>query len=448
LALQGIVPAALAAAPKSPTGNACATEKAYAQAARRMPQPHFPPYTKHVTITWWSWVPNDAIAVAMFECVYPSIHVNYVDVGSGPTEYTKLLTALKAGSGAPDLVQIEYQYLPEFISLGGLRSMTPYGGFNYLAFFPEWVRQQVTRGRAVYAIPEDIGPIELYYQAPLLAKLHVAPPKTWAQFKTDALRFLHLYPHKYFSYFGQNDGGWFLSLLWSAGVQPFTINGNTWVVDFTSPQALRVALFWQSLIRAGAVQPIADFSVQWDHNLQAGDYATFVGAAWSANYSELLPQAGWHAANLPQWSTHEFVSGNWGGSTNAVTIQSQHPRAATLLAAWLNTSRAGVYLDAIYPPQPGRGIWPANQGALDVPSVTRPKISLSGQSLAPIAEFSAEHVNTGFHFPPFISYVYSTMSVQMTLAATGKESWASALNTIQQKTVAYANANGFHAVAG
>src|SRR5579884_4513851 len=67
-----------------------------------------------LTLTFWSWVPNLQQAVNLFEKSHPNIKVKLVNAGQGTPEYTKLRTALKAGSGAPDVVQIEFQYLPTF----------------------------------------------------------------------------------------------------------------------------------------------------------------------------------------------------------------------------------------------------------------------------------------------------------------------------------------------
>src|SRR5882757_3843871 len=66
------------------------------------------------TLTFWTWVPDISKEIAVFEKKYPAIKINVVNAGQGGSgataEYTKLRTALKAGSGAPDLVQMEYQY--------------------------------------------------------------------------------------------------------------------------------------------------------------------------------------------------------------------------------------------------------------------------------------------------------------------------------------------------
>jgi multiple sugar transport system substrate-binding protein len=59
-----------------------------------------------VTLTFWSWVPDIEKEIKLFEEAHPDIKIKYVNAGQGTPQYTKLKTALKSGSGAPDVVQI------------------------------------------------------------------------------------------------------------------------------------------------------------------------------------------------------------------------------------------------------------------------------------------------------------------------------------------------------
>src|SRR5690348_6815991 len=49
-------------------------------------------------LTFWTWVPNIQQEVALFEKKYPAIKVNVVNAGQGAPHYTKLRTALQAGT--------------------------------------------------------------------------------------------------------------------------------------------------------------------------------------------------------------------------------------------------------------------------------------------------------------------------------------------------------------
>src|SRR5438094_9462991 len=59
------------------------------------------------TITYWTWTPQAKTQVDAFQKEYPNVHVNLVTT-SNKDQYTKLQNAIKAGTGAPDVAQIEY----------------------------------------------------------------------------------------------------------------------------------------------------------------------------------------------------------------------------------------------------------------------------------------------------------------------------------------------------
>ena len=66
---------------------------------------------KETTLTLWTWVPDIQNQVDMFTKKYPKITVKNVNVGQGSPHYTKLRAAIKSGQGAPDVAQMEFQYI-------------------------------------------------------------------------------------------------------------------------------------------------------------------------------------------------------------------------------------------------------------------------------------------------------------------------------------------------
>src|SRR5207248_11485850 len=108
-------------------------------------------------------------------------------VGSGRTEYNKLYTAIKANN-EPDLGQVEFQLLPSFETTGSLVDLAPYGANDVKDQFVPWTWSQVTLGNAVYAIPQDSGPMTLYYRQDVFEKYNLRVPTTWAQYADDAAR--------------------------------------------------------------------------------------------------------------------------------------------------------------------------------------------------------------------------------------------------------------------
>src|SRR6185437_997754 len=65
-------------------------------------------------ILFWAWVPGMGRAVTEFNKTHPNICVTQEDVGAGDPQYVAITNALKAGSGAPDVAEIEFDELPSF----------------------------------------------------------------------------------------------------------------------------------------------------------------------------------------------------------------------------------------------------------------------------------------------------------------------------------------------
>jgi len=406
---------------------------------------------KNVKLNWWTWTGNPQIAIKNFEKAYPSIHVTYHNVGSGSTEYTKLETALKAGSGAPDVVQIEYQALPQFIATKKLVNLAPYVGKGVSKDFPKWVWNQVTKGSTVYSIPEDIGPMGLIYEPALYKKYNLQVPKTWAQFAADAAKLHKEAPGEYMiqSPTGTLNGGWMISMFWQAGSELFKQVGNTWDVAINTPTNRKILQYWVNLVKGHGVDPGVESSATYDHNIGQEKYLSYFGAAWSPGtitpyVTKSKPQT-FSVVQLPQWTAGGHVAANNGGSSNAVTVQSAHPAAAALFAKWLNTTKSGVNVDLtpyVSSGKGGRGLFPAANIRSEVPAF---KTSPPGFTKGTMQVFNqaASEVNTNFEWSPWNTNFATDLGVETADAASGKITVAAALAKVQSEIMTIAQQGGY-----
>ncbi len=79
-----------------------------------------------VTLTWWTWTTNPQKVIANFEKAYPNITIKMPpSYGSGGTFYAKLTTAMAGGTG-PDVTQVEFDHLPQFIGAKDLVNIAQY----------------------------------------------------------------------------------------------------------------------------------------------------------------------------------------------------------------------------------------------------------------------------------------------------------------------------------
>src|SRR5437016_4258215 len=164
-------------------------------------------------VLFWAWVPGMGRAVTEFNKTHPNICVTQEDVGAGNPEYVAITNALKAGSGAPDVAEVEFDELPSFEVTHNVVNLVPYGANNYKSKFTTWAWDEVSQGSAVYAMPGDAGPMAFYYNTKLLAQYHITPPTTWAEFATDAAKLHKANPKAYMTNFSAIDLQWVMSLM-------------------------------------------------------------------------------------------------------------------------------------------------------------------------------------------------------------------------------------------
>lgn len=402
---------------------------------------HAAPAKAPVTITIWSWVPKLQDEVNLFEKSHPDIKVKVVNAGQGTPEYTKLRTALKAGSGAPDVVQLEFQFMPTFELTGKLVDLAQYGAGAYQKDFVPWTWSQVSQGAHVYSIPQDSGPMALLYRTDIFAQYHLAVPTTWAQYAQEAIALHKANPKIYMTDFSPTQDDQITSLLWQVGARPFKVNGTTLTINMNSPEALKVVNYWGGLVKAGAVQTQAEFTTSWYTALSNGTLASWVAAGWGPVFLSGLAaktSGKWHAAPLPQWTAGAHASGNWGGSTDAVTTQSQHPKEAAEFAIWLNDNPQSAKLFASE-----QFFFPVTNSVLKDPSFDSPQPFYGGQKVNGIFADASNHVDVNFQWSPFQDYVYAQMANDLSAAVNGKTTYTAAMNTLQSNLVSYAKSQGF-----
>ncbi len=185
-----------------------------------------------VSLTYWTWTPGMDKVVDLWNRgpgKEQRITVTVKKQASGDTLVTKILTAHKAGQG-PDLVQAEYQALPTLVSNDALADISGEVG-DVKGKFAEGVWQQTTLGTdAVYAVPQDIGPMMFYYREDLFKKYDLKVPATWDEFAETARELKKAAPDKDLTTFSANDSGLFAGLAQQAGAQWWTTEGDKWKV--------------------------------------------------------------------------------------------------------------------------------------------------------------------------------------------------------------------------
>jgi multiple sugar transport system substrate-binding protein len=397
---------------------------------------------KPVSITFWSWVPNIKDQVDEWNAANPNIQVTYLNAGSGNGEYTKLNTALQANTNIPDVVQIEYQHLPAYIAQGALADLTQYGANDVKSQFIPWTWSQVSQGTGVYAFPQDAGPMVMFCNDSILKKYNIAVPTTWDEFTTAAAALHTADPKEYLSNF-TSDQGWFFGMLWQSGAKPFVVSGKNITINFTSPEAMRVATLWGNLIKSGNLSPIDTYTNDWNTALGNGTIACWQAGAWGTYISGSAPnyKGMMSIYQMPQWTSGAKANGNYGGSVIAVAKASTNTAAAAKFAEWLTTDPKPT-LEVTNAAK--AALFPVTNGVLqnaDWLGVTDDY--WSGQKIHQVMSDAAQAVNVDFGWSPFTDFVYTTYADLLVKVRAGSMTFEDAMNQMQTTVVGYAKDQGF-----
>ncbi len=299
-----------------------------------------------VNLTFWGWAPNMDKIVATWNKANPDIHVTYVKTDAGDPAVTKFLTAIKAGNGAPDLMQAEYQKIPTLVSANAIVDIKKEASSDLKSKFSDGVWSSVTLGSdAVYGIPQDSGPMMFYYRDDVFKKLGLQVPTTWAEYADVAKKVHDADPKTYLGTFSSADAGEFAGLTQQAGASWWGSKGDSWSVDIDSDPVTKVASYWGGLVQSGVIDNQPQYTPEWNKALAAGTQVGWVSAVWAPGVLQgnAPATAGkWKMAPLPQWTAGDEATGNWGGSAVAVSAQSKNVAAAVKFDTWLNTDKTAI----------------------------------------------------------------------------------------------------------
>ena len=431
LALAATIAACSSSGSSSSTGSsASSTSPATIAAALQQP----------TTLTVWAWAPQDASIVAAFEKKYPKVKVNLVNAGTATTEYTKLQNAIKAGSGAPDIAQIEYYALPQFALAGALANLSNDGLGSLKSQFSTAVWDSVNVNGDLVGLPQDTGPMALFYNATVFAKYKLTVPTTWAQYVADAKKLHAANPKEYITN-DIGDPGFTTSMIWSAGGHPYVTSGTKNVtIDLADAGSQKFSSLWSPLVSGGLVDPIASWSSQWYQGLSNGDIASLAIGGWmGVDLESGVPAAKgqWRVAPLPEWTAGQAASSENGGSSDAILSSSKNQLAAAGFLQFLDTGE-GAQMSA------ATGDFPASTAILNSSSFLDVKPAyFGGQAINQVLAQASDDVLPGWSYLPFQVYANSIFPDTVGQAYTGKVSLSQGLVEWQQQSASYGTQQGF-----
>lgn len=391
-------------------------------------------------LTFWAWVPDIQRSVSLFNATHPGICVHLDDVGAATSEYEKLEAALKAGSGAPDVVQLQGVSAQEFYSSKELVNLNTYHAESLKSEFYSFAWDRLQQGGATYCIPQDIGPMGMIYNTAFFSKYHITVPTTWAQFAADARKVHSENPKAYLTDFPLNDGNWFFGLMGQSGAYQFgPLKGSTLPIHMDTAAAKSFAAYWQPLISKKIVDTIPDGDTAFYRTMGDGTIGVWPAGAWGPDdFTAALagPSVGkWRVAPLPQWKAGQDLQADYGGACDAVTQQSKDPKAAYEFDDWLNTSTASWKLMVQAPTD----LYPSLPKIADSAFFTDTTLPLTGsQKFYKIFDQAAAHLSSKQIGSPIEIYVFTEFADD---TSSGKP-LSAVLDEVQSQSVGYARQVG------
>jgi multiple sugar transport system substrate-binding protein len=398
-------------------------------------------------VTLWAWYPNMETVADNFNKQHDDVQVCWTNAGAGGDEYDKFQTAITAGTGAPDVVMVEADRIAVYQIQDALVDISDLGYEDVKDNFSEGAWKDVSVGDGVFGAPIDGGPMAMIYRKDVFEQYGITPPTTWAEYET-AAQTVKDAGGPLFGDFGANVPAAIMALLYQNGAEPFTYDpaGEGEIgINLNDAASKEVLDYWAGLVSKGLVGTQDQFTPEYISGVIAGDYATYISAAWAPGY---LQGAGvgegadadvWATAPLPQWDPSNPVDVNWGGSAFSVTSQAKDPALAAKVAF-------GVYADdaSLREGWENQIIFPLNVNVLNDPEFVDAEIAFfGGQQANKEVYVPAANGYAGMNYTPIGQYYYTAFTKQIAAINDGSATGSEAADALQDDVAAYATEQGF-----
>ncbi|MWV51368.1 extracellular solute-binding protein (plasmid) [Rathayibacter sp. VKM Ac-2803] len=391
------------------------------------------------SLTYWTWTPSGEAQAEAFMKEYPNVDVEVVNAGTATDEYTKLQNSIKAGSGAPDVAQIEYYAMQQFALSDGLLDLTPYGMGDLEDSYTASTWGAVNLNGGLYGLPQDSGPMVMLYNKTVFDQYGLAVPTTWDEYIQEAQKLHSADPSKFITN-DAGDPGFADPLIWQAGGTPFTTDGTDIAIDLQDEGTQKWADTWNQLLEPGLLSPIPTWSDEWFTALGNDSIATLITGAWMPGILENSVPDGagdWRVAPLPSYDGSAATAEN-GGSAQSVIKQSENPALAAAFLRWLNSSDESI--DVFL----GTGGFPSTTAQLEADDFLNATPEyFGGQEINKVLVDASKNVVEGFEYLPFQVYANSVFPDTVGQAYANGTDLNEGLKDWQDNLVTYGDSQGF-----
>jgi multiple sugar transport system substrate-binding protein len=379
---------------------------------------------KTVNITFWSSSTQSEIKWldSHFNATHHGIHVQGQYVASADDTTAKEVAAIKSNTEPNVVIGQDPSALPLLAESGKIVDLRRPLAAETATLYPGIKSALFYQGKQLGLALGGVGDYVLFYNKKDFRQAGIsAPPATWSQLESDAIKLSDPAKHHYGFYVPLGSSEWISydweSMLWSNGGQFLNSQGN---VGFDSPAGVAALTTWVNLVRRDHAAPTTSFA-------QAGSYD---GApAFASNAVAMIIEGPWALAPFNtakiEYGVAQVPAGTAGHSATGIGIgvasvfhkSTAADSAAIQFVKWLGTPATGGYLTAV-----GQGL-PSSPGQLSQPAV---KAEIASQ---PTYQVFAAQLKSGQTRPTIPAYaaISQALSDQISAALSGKVTPAQAL---------------------
>ncbi|NEG70570.1 ABC transporter substrate-binding protein [Bifidobacterium choloepi] len=400
-------------------------------------------------VTVWAWYPGIQDVVDDFNENHDDLQVCWNNGGQGGGEYTKFQNAIKAGTGAPDVIQLEYEAMPQFMT-GNEQHLVDLSQFGFNDYKDDytagsWKSVQLGTDDKVYGVPVDLGPFVMYVREDIFKQYGVDVPTTWDEFAEAGKELKAAGYDGYLTDFPLNSTAMLLAFFAQTGDDVYTYSASdpTKVkVNYNSDGAQKVLKYWKELVDEGLVDTTDANTTDWTTNILGGKYATWVQASWQTGYlaadsDDGDADSGFRIYKAPVWDS-STPDVNQGGSAWAVTDQAKDTEAAYTVARELFSSDSAQKIGVTT-----GGLFPAWTSMLDSDYFKTEKIAFLGDQEANEITIPVAEGYKGYSFLPFQTYAYDEQDKTLKSIFQDNTDVSTALSALDDTLNNYAKQQGY-----
>ncbi|MCI1978301.1 MAG: extracellular solute-binding protein [Bifidobacteriaceae bacterium] len=403
---------------------------------------------KKTTLTMWAWSEAQyKPVIEKFEKAYPNIKIKFTVSPVSTDEYTKFQNAVSSGKNIPNIIQMEYDSMPQFAVKGSLANFSSSSiekEMGALYNDSAWKSAHVADG--LYGIPTDQGPTVLYYRSDILKEHNLKAPTTWKEFEEEGIKLHKADSSKYMGFVDLADTRNLTNFLSYADSNPWTVKDvQNLSFDMQNSKVKEVATYIQRCIKEGVLKPISSASTEFNQAMNNSNYATYLDGAWrGALLKSMYPKLSgkWQVETVPTWGTAtKSVSSTSGGSMLALSEATPKADRAAAIAFmnYINSNK-----DCVNTLVTEGGIFSATKSYQnDSTWETKTDKYFGGQAVNKVYFQAAKDVNTNWSTLPFNQEAVNEYNDIVVPTYTSGDSIFDAIGQWQTKLVKYAKDQGF-----